>query len=511
VGRGIEREGELALRMAVGGGRGRIMSQLLVESAALAGLGGAIGALLAPYAAQILVRFIAPWGRQTPLGFSVGIDGRMLAFCIAAAAAAALLSGAAPAILSTRLSLSQALGRSPSRGTARGRIRTFLVCAQFSLSLVLLIGAALFGRSLMNLYAIDTGFRTDAVMTFRVDPVLNGVSRGRTEDIYERLKARLEALPGVLSASLGTPRPLGGSVFYTGAFVEGYMPQPDEVPIVRMNVVSRDYFRTLGVPLFRGRDFDASDRMEAPAVAIVNESFMRRYVLPGPVLGRKVAGLAGPGSYTQAEIVGVVQDAKYEAVRGTAPPQVFVPYRQYNTALGMAGFVHGSLTADQMAAAIRAAVKGIDPYLPVYSLCTLNKLREDLLHSERMIASLATAFSMLAIVLAAIGLYGVLNHDVGRRTRELGVRTALGARRAGLVWSVVKRALLLWAIGAAVAIPVTLGLGRLVASQLVGIEPSDPWTIASATLVLAAVAVVAAASPALRATRIDPAVALRCE
>jgi ABC-type lipoprotein release transport system permease subunit len=243
----------------------------------------------------------------------------------------------------------------------------------------------------------------------------------------------------------------------------------------------------------------------------VNESFVSNYLNGGPVLGRRVGGLNGPGNSTRAEIVGVVKDAKYETMRGDIPPQAFVPYPQLFTVMGMNVYVRSDAPADQTMAAIRGAVAEVDPSLAVYAMRTLDRQRDQSLGTERMIALLAAAFGGLATLLVAIGLYGVLNYDVTRRTRELGIRVAMGAQGASVMWLVLRQGLLLLLLGACAAIPIGLASGKLIASQLVGIDPSDPWTILSAILFLAIVTVAAAAPPALRAARVDPMVALRHE
>jgi predicted permease len=509
IGRGLERQGQVALRMALGAQRRRVITQLAMEGAMLAAAGGAAGVVLAPLTSRFLIQFITtPEGVS---GISPAIDWRVLAFCLAATVGSALLFGLLPAILSTRLSLSVVLNQAFARGVARGRLRMVLVGTQVTLSLVLLIGSALFVRSLRNLSRIHPGFETSTVVAFGVDPLLNGYTRERAEETYQRLKERLKALPGTRSVALGLVRVLSGNTWDNGVSVEGYQPRPGEVAFADNNAVSTDYFRTLGIPLVAGRDFTARDRGGAPPVAMVNESFVRRYLNGVPALGRHVGGLFGPNSSARAEIVGVVKDAKYETMRGDIPPQTFVPYPQLFTVLGMNVYVRSDASADQTMAASRRAVAEVDPSLAVYAMRTLDQQRDQSLGTERMIALLATAFGGLATLLVAIGLYGVLNYDVTRRTHELGIRVAMGAQGASVVWLVLRQGLLLLLVGACAAIPIALASGKLIASQLVGIDPSDPWTILSAVLFLAIVTVMAAAPPARRAAKVDPMVALRYE
>jgi predicted permease len=509
IGRGLERQGEIALRIALGAQRRRVVAQLVTEGAVLAAAGGVLGILLAPMTSRFLVQFITtPEGVS---GVSPAIDWRALLFCLAATVGSTLLFALLPAVVSTRPNLLLALKQAFARGSARGRVRMVLVGVQVTLSLVLLIASALFVRSLRNLSNIHPGFETGTVVAFGVDPLLNGYTRERAEETYQRLKERLEGLPGTQSAALGLVRVLGGDTWDNGVSVEGYQPKPGDVAFADNNAVSADYFRTLGIPLVAGRDFTARDRAGAPPVAIVNESFVRRYLKGGPVLGRRVGGLLGPDSSIRAQIVGVVKDARYETMRGDIPPQTFIHYPQLFTVLGMNVYVRGNASADQTMTAIRRAVAEVDPSLAVYAMRTLDQQRDRSLGTDRMIALLATAFGGLATLLVAIGLYGVLNYDVTRRTRELGIRVAMGAQRASVVWLVLRRGLLLLLAGACAAIPIALASGRLIASQLAGIDPSDPGTILSAVLFLALVTVVAAAPPARRAAKLDPIRALRYE
>jgi predicted permease len=509
IGRGLARQGEIGLRLALGAPRRRVISQLVTEGAVLAAAGGVLGVFLAPMTSRFLVQFITtPEGVS---GVSPAIDGRVLAFCVAATVGSTLLFALLPAVASTRLSLSLVLKQAFARGSVRGHIRMALVGTQVTLSLVLLIGSALFVRSLRNLSRIHPGFETSTVVAFGVDPLLNGYAQERAEETYQRLKERLEGLPGTRSAALGLVRVLGGDTWDQPAFIDGYQPKPGEFAFVDMNAVSADYFRTLGIPLIAGRDFTAQDRAGAPLVAIVNESFVRRYLNGGPALGRRVGGLHLPKNPAQAEIVGVVKDAKYDTLRGDILPQAFIPYPQMFTLLGMDAYVRSVAPADQTMTAIRRAVAEVDPSLAVYAMRTLDQQRDQSLGTERMIALLATAFGGLATLLVAIGLYGVLNYDVTRRTHELGIRVAMGAKGASVVWLVLRQGLLLLLVGACAGIPIALALGKLIGSQLVGIDPGDPWTILSAILFLAIVTVMAAAPPARRAAKVDPMEALRYE
>jgi predicted permease len=509
VGRGVQRQPELAIRMAIGAGRARIVRQLLSESALLAVFGGGAGVLLAAWTTPLLVRLI-----PTPEGslrLPAEADWRILGFSLAVSAGAALLFGLAPALLATQVELSPVLKRQSAAGAGRGRFRRSLVASQIGLSLLLLIGAALFLRSIRNLTTIDPGFQTTNMVAFTVDPSLNGYPRQQSMDAFGRLKQRLETMSGADSAALGMERLLDGDVWNTFVVVEGYRPQPGEDPIPYFNAVSEDYFKTLRIPILEGREFLPSDGAGTPLVAIVNQKFAEYFFGKRSAIGRHVRYAGGGRDLTDTRIVGVVKDSKYEGVREETPRQVFVPYRQTAFTVGMSGYVRSSLPSESVFASIRRVVRDVDPNLPIGAMRTLDDQRDRSLANERLVAILATLFGALATLLAAIGLYGVLTFSVARRTRELGLRVALGARAASVVWLVLKEVLLLWVAGAGVALPVALVLGRFVKTQLYGIAPGDPWTIAAATLLLALVAALAAAVPALRATRIAPTVALRYE
>jgi len=507
VGRGIQRQPEFAVRMAVGAGRGGLVSQLFIESMLLVVLGSVIGLLAVPWITQLLVQFVP--SRDGSVVFTA-VDGRVLGFSLVISAIAVMMFGLVPAFMSTRLNLVSILRQHVVGGPAYGSFRRLLVSVQVGLSLVLLIGAALFTRSLHNLCSLDPGFETSTVVTFGVDPVLNGYPRAQSEDTYRRLKERLETIPGVESAGFGLVRVLAGDVWDSAISIEGYKPKPGGNAFAFMNTVSADYFRTLGIPLVAGRDFRPSDRADVSHVAIVNESFAKRYFDGGNAIGRRL-GLNGPNSATDTEIIGVVRDAKYNGVREDIPPQAFIPYQQLFTIMGMNGYVRSRIPAEGIFSAIRQAVREVDPSLPIHEMRTLDAQRDRSLTTERLLALLTSAFGILASSLAAIGLYGVLNYSVTRRTRELGLRMALGARGGNIMWTVLKEVLLLCSIGMAVALPAALALGHLIASQLYGVVSSDPGAICAAILLFATVAALACVIPTRRAAKIDPMEALRYE
>ncbi|HML15427.1 MAG TPA: ABC transporter permease [Bryobacteraceae bacterium] len=511
IARATARQKEIAVRLALGAGRGRIVSQLLVESLLLALLGGAAGLLLAVWMDRTLVSFL-PRG-ETPLTISATPDWRILAFNLGISILTGIIFGLVPALHATRPDVAPTLKNEVGSiaGGASVRIRKALVAAQVTLSLLLLIGAGLFIRSLRNLKDLDPGFRSANLISFAVDPTLSGYKPDRSLDFYRQLHEQLDAIPGVESAALALMPVLYGGEWDNSMAVEGYTSKPGEFVDPHMNFVSPDYFKTLDVPVLTGRDFRMTDGRGAPLVCIVNEKFARRYFKDGSALGRHLGMGGNPGTKLDIEIVGVVRDAKYESMRDEVPIEVYRPYHQMPFVLGMFAYIRTARNPEQTFSVIRRIVNGIDPNLPVYQMKTIDQQIEESLLTERLVASLSAAFGFLATLLAAIGLYGVMAYTVARRTREIGVRMALGAASGDVVWLIMKEVLLLVGIGIAAGMPVALALTNYVKSQLYGIQPNDAATLVLATLGIAFVALTAGYVPALRATRVDPMRALRWE
>jgi predicted permease len=383
--------------------------------------------------------------------------------------------------------------------------------AQVFLSLLLLVGAGLFVRSLRNLDNLNPGFRTHNVVAFSIDPRLNGYTKERTMIFYRQLLDRLRANPGVESAAFAVVRVLDDNDWEYNITVEGYQPKPGEDMAPFYNAVSPGYFATLGLKLMAGREFLPSDIGNPHKVGIVNEKWAQKYFGGRNAVGRHFGFGGDPGTKTDTEIVGVVEDAKYNNMRDQMGAQDFVPSDQVNILTDVTVYVRTQLKPEQMFTAVRGTVHDLDANLPVYGMRTLDEQLDKSLVAERLTALLATIFGLLATLLAAIGLYGVMAYNVGRRTREIGIRIALGAPSPSVLWLVMREVLLMVGLGVAVALPAAWGLARLVQSQLYGIAPSDPLSLAAATLVIALVAALAGYIPALRATRIDPIRALRYE
>ncbi len=510
IARATARQKEIAVRLALGASRGRIVSQLLVESLLLSMAGGAAGLVLAIWIDRALVAFV-PSG-SSPLPLSTTPDWRILAFTLGVSLLTGLLFGLIPALQSTRPELAGTLKDqvgSIAGGTSVG-LRKALVAAQVMLSLLLLIGAGLFIRSLRNLKDLDPGFRTTNLLTFAIDPTLNGYTPERSRDFFRQLQEALNAIPGVQSSSFAIVPVLADNEWDNSATVEGFTHAPGQSPDPHMNYLAPDYFKTLETPLL-GRDFRPTDVKGSPQVCIVNEAFAKKYFKDGNALGRHIGMGGDPGTKLDIEIVGIARDTKYENMRAEIPVEVYQPYAQMSFVLGMSAYVRTAREPAQVFSAIRQTVNRLDPNLPVFGMKTLETQMDESLITERLVASLSSAFGFLATILAAVGLYGVMAYMVAQRTREIGVRMALGAARNDVVWLVMREVLLLAGIGIAVGLPAAWGLSRYVKSQLYGIAPTDIFTMALATLGIAAVALLSGYMPALRATRIDPMRALRWE
>lgn len=511
IARATSRQKEIAVRLALGASRFRLISQLLIEGLTLAMAGGIAGLVLAVWMDRMLLGFL-PTG-DTPLTISTTPDWRIISFNFAISVLTGIVFALVPALQSTRPHLAGTLkdqAGSIAGGTSVG-LRKALVAAQVALSLLLLIGASLFIRSLSNLKDLDPGFQTTNLLQFLIDPTMAGYKPERSLDFYRQLRDNLNAAPGVESSTLAVIPVLTGDEWDQSMAIEGFAHKPTETPDPHMQFVSPDYFKTMKIPVLAGRDFRMSDGRGAPKVCIVNERFAKRYFKDGNALGRHVGMGGDPGTKLDIEIVGVVRDTKYESMRDEIPFEVYRPYHQMEFVIGMVAYVRTARQPEQTFSSIRQVVNRLDPNIPVSQMKTLERQQEESLITERLVATLSTGFGILATLLAAIGLYGVMAYMVAQKTREIGVRMALGAASTDVIWLVMKEVLLLAGIGVAVGLPAALVLTRFAKAQLYGIQPNDVPTLVLTTAAIAFVAILSGYIPARRATLVDPMRALRWE
>ena len=516
--RATGRQKEIAIRLALGAGRGRLVRQLLTESLILSLVGGGTGLMLSVWLGELLVSVMP--GDQLSLAISTAPDLRVAGFTALLSLVTAIIFGIAPAAQGPTLDLNRTLREeagSLAGAAYHARIRKGLVVGQVALSMLLVAGAGLFARSLYNLKHLNPGFDRNDLISFAVDPALAGYDQARIKQFYDTLLARLREQPGVLSASVAQISVLTGSGSQRTIRVHGYESRPDENMNPSTNEVGPDYFRTMGLPLVAGREFTDRDVAGAPLVAVVNETFASNFFGRDNPIGRRF--YFRPNSDPlEVEIVGVVKDALYENMReGTTtenqtPRFAYTSYQQSDQLDEMTIYVRTSgSAAATVADRIRQTVRDVAPGVPVHQMQTLERTVDDALFNERMLALLSGAFGLLATVLASVGLYGVMSYIVSRRTREIGIRIALGAERGTVIGMVLKEVALLTLAGIALGVPAALSLSQLVRSQLFGISPADPLTIGVAAVTLALVALLAGYIPARRASRVQPVLALRYE
>jgi predicted permease len=489
--RAVIRQREMALRLALGAGPGRIMQQLVTESVVLALLGGSAGLTLAELGKRLLI---------TKLSADLGVstDGRIFVFTAAISIAAGICFGLAPAWRLRRADIAPSMKKHARLTTGK-----MLVVVQVSLSVLLLVGAGLFVRTFERLESMDTGFTRIQVLVFSINPGASGYSGGRLTAFYDALTEKLEALPGVQCVSASQYSPISGNDSTTLISEYGTAQNVHEKSYSHRNIVSPGYFRTLGIGVLNGRDFSESDNKSAPKVVIVNETFARNHFGARSPIGKKLGYGTGQVS-GPVTIVGVVRDSKYNSLREETLPMVYLPYRQF----GDMGAMTFEVRASGAVSGIRQAV---DRDIAVTGMTTLREQVDQSLAQERILATLISFFGLLALTLAAVGLYGVTNYSVARRTNEIGIRMALGAGRSEVLQSVLEEAMKLVLAGLAIGLAAAFGVTRLIRSMLFGVDPTDPLTLMSAGTILVLVACVAAYLPARRASLVDPMVALRHE
>jgi predicted permease len=506
--RATVRRREIAVRLSLGAGRGRLMRQLLTESLLLASLAGVAGLLLALWAVDLLMAFQPPLPVPVALDFSV--DARVLGFTLMASLFTGVVFGLAPALQASRPDLVPALKdeTTSAAGPRRSRTRSIFVVTQVTLSLVLLVGSALFLRSLKNASTLDPGFDPNDIVLLSADLELSGYNEARGRELQDRIRQRAEALPGVVAAAWADRVPLSLGGGRRGVRIEGYQPRPGEDTETSVNDVGPGYFRTLKIPILRGREFTERDTADSPGVVIVNQAFADRYWPGQEPLGRRLTtrGAEGPSM----EVVGVVRTGKYNSF-GEEPLPFF--YQTLSQSYKPDAILHVRTRGDKTAVleALRAEARSIDPGLVFFDITMMRDRLGVALFPARVAGVLLGIFGLVALLLSAVGLYGVMSYSSSRRTREIGVRMALGARRADVVQLVVSEGARLAAIGTALGLVVSFVLTRLISGFLYGVSATDPAVFVLAPLVLLSIALLASYIPARRAAHTDPMIALRYE
>src|SRR5215831_19141161 len=509
--RSAKRKKEVAVRLAIGAGPRRLIRQWLTESVLLALLGGAAGILLGVWLSQGLIRFLPASVR---VALKVPMDARVLGFSLLASIATGLLFGLAPAIQISRSSVTAAMHDRVSLGSSESRtftLRSALVFAQVALSLPLLIGAGLFLHSLQNLRGINLGFVKENVFLANLNPSLNGYTTNRIRTLYGDLLARVRSLADVRAASLATSSPISGGWDQLSVKVEGYQSSPDENMSPNAAVVSPGYFATLGIPFIAGRDFTEQDNTSRTNAVIVNQTFARYFFGNSSPIGKHMTTNDEPGAPLDMEIVGLVEDAKYVRLNEKPRRHFYAALAQAPRLFDMTLQVRTTGDPRRIADLIRGQVRELDPNLPIYAATTLQVQIDDSLTGERLTTWLSSAFGILATLLAALGLSGVVAFSVARRTQEVGVRVALGARPSDILRLILSQTALPVLLGLAVGLAGAFAVSRLLTGMLYEVRPSDPLTYAAASLLLGGVAALAAYWPARRAAKIDPVTALRFE
>ena len=509
--RGAGRAGEMAVRLSIGATRRQLIAQLLVESLVLAAMGAALGLMVSRWTLDAIAAQLPPEATST---IDFQIDRIVMLFAGGLAIGTGLLFGLFPALHSTRPSLVTALREDAGqKGAAKGasRFRLTLATVQIALSMALLAAAGLFVRSLVNVSRVDIGINTDNLMTFSVSPELNGYTPERSRALFERIEDELLALPGVTGVSAALVPLISGSNWGNSVSVQGFEAGPDTDTHSNFNEIGPDYFRTVGMRLISGREFTRSDASGSGKVAIVNEAFAKKFNLGRDAVGKFISDSVGNSVKLDTEIVGLVQDAKYSEVKQAAPPLFFRPYRQDERLGFITFYVRSGVPSEQLMPSVTNVIARLDANLPVQELKTMEQQVRENVFLDRMISTLSAGFAVLATVLAAIGLYGVLAYTVAQRTREIGVRMALGADGPRVRGMVLRQVALITVVGGAIGLAGAIAAGRAAESLLFEMKGNDPVVFASAAGLLVVVAFLAGFLPAQKAARIDPMIALRYE
>ena len=506
----VSRRREVAVRLSLGASRTRLIRQLLTESFLLAIVAGITGVVMAYWTMDVIMAFVPPV--DMPIDLGLRMDTTTLLFALGVSMVTGLVFGLAPALQASSNQTINALkeeGRSGSGGRTTGRLRNALVVAQVAVCLVLLVGATLFLRSFIAAQSLSPGFDASHVVTASMDMFPSGYTGDRHREFQRRAIEAVQAVPGVESAAFGSRLPLGfGGNNSTSVGVEGYVPRENEEIVINYSTIGPNYFETMGIPIRQGREYNDTDTLQSPRTLVINETMAKRYWPEGKALGGKIRL-----GQNLAEVIGIVADSKYSSINERPLAQLFFPMSRSETST-LRLFVKTAGDPAPLVAQVRNAIRGIDATLPVYDARTLNEHMQIAVFAQRMAANLLGAMGVLALLLAAIGLYGVMAYAVSQRTQELGIRLALGASPGSLLGMIVGQGMKLTVIGLAIGLAIALGaFGSIgaVRSLLPGISPMDPITFVTVPIVLGSIALLASWIPGRRAGKVDPLVALRYE
>jgi predicted permease len=506
--RAANRSVEMAVRLSIGASRRQVLGQLLVESCTLALAGGLAGLVVSKWTLSGIAALLPP---RAVAVIPAETDGTVLLYALGLSLATGVVFGLYPALHSTRPDLVGVLkGHSgqPSGARSASRFRTVLATSQIALSMALLVAAGLFTKSLYNVSRVELGLATDRLVSFAVAPSLNGYTPQQALAFFERVEDAVAALPGATVVSASTVQLIAGNNWNNSVAVQGFEAGPDTNTTASFSLIGPDFFQTLGIPVMAGREFTRGDGATAPKVAIVNQAFARKFNLGDRVIGTRISTDRNAATL-DIEIVGLVQDAKYSEVKDAVPPQFFRPYSQGENVGAINFYVKAAGDAAALLGPAQAAVRALDPNLPVENAKTMAQQVRENVFLDRMISTLSAGFAVLATVLAAIGLYGVLAYTVTQRTREFGLRMALGADGASVRGMVLGHVARMTAVGGLIGLLAAVGIGRLAQSLLYELQGYDPLVLTVSAGLLALVAAAAGLVPALRASRIEPMVALR--
>jgi putative ABC transport system permease protein len=512
IARGEGRQREIALRLALGAGRIRLVRQLMTESLILAVAGGAAGLALASWTLSVIVHSIPE--NEGASGLTAQLDYRLLIFACVVSLVTGVLFGLAPAIRATHTDLQSVLkdqGVNVSGGKANVRVRKLLMVSQIALTAVLLAAAGLFAHSLLNLKTQDLGVRPDHVLEFSISPELNRYTPPQTIALADRIRKSIEPLPGVRSVSESEIPMLANSNSSSNITVPGYNAQEDEDMNVDHNAVGPNFLAAMGIPLLNGREFTEADSSTAPKVAIINEAMARRYFAGRNPIGIHFGFGGGKDVKLDTEIIGVVKDSKNTDVKTAARPFVFLPYSQSEHAGDATFYVRTNQDPVALTVTVRNLIQGFDGNLPVYGVKTLTAQVDEIMFTDRLVTIFSLCLGLLASLLAAVGLYGVMAYVVARRTREIGIRMALGATQQNVAWMILREIIGMLGAGLCIGLVAAYGIGRVVESLLFGVKASDPIVFVIAAVLLVTVALLAGWLPSRKAANVDPMVALRHE